>query len=139
VASRVCIVLLLAVTLLLSGCNATSKQRSYSAFIACIRTAGFRFLEEDTSPRNRRLFPSWLEDVANLMSPHGNYVIVMFVTAEEARARAMQRVQRAITTLGPPPRGGSGVQSEGRRVWFWTSGPAAGESKALMKCLRSSS
>jgi hypothetical protein len=99
--ARSCIVCLLIASFLVSACNEEPKQRSYSAFVACTKKAGFRAFDDDNA--NRRLFPPWLEDVATLKSPLGNYVVVMFVTREEALARARQRVHAAITTLGPAP------------------------------------
>ena len=131
--ARSCIVCLLAASFLVSACDEDPKQRSNSAFIACTKRVGFRAFNDDNA--NARLFPPWLEHVATLQSPLANYVVVMFVTREEALARAKQRVHAAITTLGPAPQSVSGVESAGRRVWFWTSGTPPGEDAALRRCL----
>jgi hypothetical protein len=128
--SRLRIGCLLVVWLLVSACGEQPKQRPYSAFIACTQNAGFRAYDQGL---NRRRLPSWLEHVANLKSPHRNHVIVTFVTADEARARARQQARAAITAAGPP-RGHDRLESAGRRVWYWTSGPEADEADALVAC-----
>src|SRR6188508_1639965 len=107
--ARSYIVCLLVASFLVSACNRDTKQRSYTAFIACTKEAGFRALDNEYA--NPRVFPPWLEHVASLKSQLGNYVFVMFVTREEALARARQRVHAAITTLGPAPQSVSGVES----------------------------
>jgi hypothetical protein len=120
VVSRGYVVFLLAVLFLASGCNEESKQRSYAAFIACAEIAGFQALGDDTTGH---LLPSWLEHIANLKSPQRNDVIVMFVTEEEALARAKQRARTAITAAGGLPREATtdfdppvGVSGSGRAV-----------------------
>jgi hypothetical protein len=129
------VALFLVLLLLASGCGET-KQRTYSAFIACGREAGFRPQGNELFASSRARLPVWLEDVAELKSPHGNYAIVMFVSTEEARARARQRVNAAMTSLGPPPSGtAGGVESAGRRVWFWTREPRSDDADALVECL----
>jgi len=121
--------------LLASGCGET-KQRTYSAFIACMREADFRPQGDELFRSSRARLPVWLDNVAELESPHGNYAIVMFVSTEEARARAGQRVAAAVASLGRPPYGTvGGVESAGRRVWFWTREPRSDDADALVECL----
>jgi hypothetical protein len=129
------VALLLIVPLLASGCGET-KQRSYSAFIACMRDAGFQPQGDQLLESSRARLPAWLDDVAELKSRHGNYVIVMFVSADEARARARQRASAAIDSLGSPPSGTVvGVKSAGHRVWFWTRNPRSDDADAFDACL----
>lgn len=129
------VALLLLFPLVASGCGET-KQRTYSAFIACMREAGFRPQDNELLESSRARLPAWLDNVADLKSPHGNYTVVMFVSTEEARARARQRANAAMSSLGPPPSGTAGaVESAGRRVWFWTMDPRSDEAEALVQCL----
>jgi hypothetical protein len=129
------VALFLIFPLLASGCGET-KQRTYSAFIACMREAGFRPHGNELITTSRARLPAWLDNVAELESPHGNYAIVMFVSTEEARARAGQRVNAAMTSLGQPPsRTVGGVESAGRRVWFWTREPRSDDADELVECL----
>jgi len=121
--------------LLASGCGGP-KQRTYSAFIACMRQADFRPQGDELFRSSRARLPAWLDNVAELESPHGNYAIAMFVSTEEARARARQRVAAAVASLGRPPSGTvAGVESAGRRVWFWTREPRSDDADALLECL----
>jgi hypothetical protein len=115
-----------------TGCG--DKQRSYADFVACTKKVGFHAVPQEIPTRSQLGLP-WLEHVADLQSPGGNYVIVMFVSADEARARARQRLKAAITTVGRQPRTVNGVESKGQRVWYWTSGPNEQEANALVSCL----